>query len=108
MVLYSAYQSKIWIDRGAVCISTSAAERNGFSGRRKGYTAEVSTAARAWMLGRRRISAGLSQFFVKRYQWPFGDHLIGVFLRIPMDRFACGPFFRPYRKGNISEFNKMR
>lgn len=36
------------------------------SGEGKGPSAEVSIAARAWMLGRRRISVGLSHF-VERY-----------------------------------------
>ncbi len=42
------------------------AVRNGNSGGGKGQTAEAAIAARAWMLGRRRISAGLSHF-VERY-----------------------------------------
>ena len=48
---------------------------NGNSGRQKGYAAEVGIPYRVCLLGRRRISAGLSQILVKRYQWSFGVYL---------------------------------
>ena len=59
------------LDRGAVRISTfwpwqgSCQKGKGSPPKRKAITPSLP-------LGRQRISAGLSQDFVKRYQWLFG------------------------------------
>lgn len=59
-----------WVDRGAANRSTSAIW-NGNSGGEKGDAAEAATASRAWRLGRRRKSCGLSHC-VERYHSKFG------------------------------------
>ena len=58
---------KTWIDRGAVHISIPVVYETGNLTGRKGSPPKCFILPGAEMLGRRRISAGLSHEFVKRY-----------------------------------------
>ena len=58
---------KTWIDRGAVHISIPVSKGTGSPAGRKGSPPKFFILPGDGMLGRRRISAGLSHVFVKRY-----------------------------------------
>ena len=79
------------LDRGAVRISTfwhwQGSRRKG-----KGSPPKWKTITLSFLLGRQRISAGLSQDFVKRYHWLFGNLLYfdAVF---PWTAYQSGPVF---------------
>ena len=74
---------KTWIDRGAVHISIPVIKGAGLPTGRKGSPPKFPILPGNWLLGRRRISAGLSHFYVKRYHG-FSDCTIWyIFLYFP-------------------------
>ena len=68
MIAYGQIES---LDRGAGRISTPWQGRVAAMGERA-HRRSGKKSPGFLLLGRQRISAGLSQFFVKRYLWPFG------------------------------------
>ena len=70
-------------------ISTPAM-RNGNSGRWKGLIAEVAFASRAGLLGRQRISAGLSRKWSAIMVFGMCRWCIYLYFYGPL---CCGPFF---------------